>query len=153
MDIRFTRFDCLSLAQDEWPQDLQNYFRDLRSLLVSLTSGAIPYVDWPMFSLSGEETTQPDAPLILEYQDATYVLQFSSSIRQSSEVVSPAVSGLATHFRTISESSLDLESSQKSTSCQVQPSILFISSIHPIFLGTMRRCYIRYCLAILLPQL
>jgi hypothetical protein len=119
MDIRFTVYDCLSLLRDEWPQDLQKYFRDLRTLLVSLTSGVIPYIDWPMFSLSGEGTSQPDAPLILEYQDTTYVLQSSSSIRQSSEVVSPTVSGLDTHFRTISESSLDLEGSQKSTSCQV----------------------------------
>ncbi|KAF8225081.1 hypothetical protein L208DRAFT_1409162 [Tricholoma matsutake] len=104
MDIRFSLFNYLSLSQDKWPQGLQNYFRDLQAFL-SVVEGS----------------SQPDAPLILEHQDVTYVLQSNSSIRQSSELVSTTVSGLDahTHFHTISESSLDLESSQKSIICQV----------------------------------
>jgi hypothetical protein len=107
-----------------------------------------------MFSLLVKEgTTQPDAPLILEHQDVTYVLQSSSSVRQSSELVSTTVSGLNAHMRfpTISESILDLESNQRSTVFQVCQLILFMLILtHPIFPGNMRRSYIRCCLEILL---
>jgi hypothetical protein len=86
-----------------------------------------------MFSLSVEEgTSQPDAPLILEHQGVTYVLQSSSSIRQSSELVSSTVSGLSapSYFGTVSESSLDLESNQRFTVCQVGQLFLFMISAH-----------------------
>ena len=89
-----------------------------------------------MFSLSAKEgTAQPDAPLILEHHGVTYVLQSSSSIRQSSEMVSSTVSGLS--VPTISESSLDLESNQRSTVCQVGHLILFMFLSHPMFLVDM----------------
>lgn len=116
----------------------------------------IPRIDWSMLSLSVVEgSSQPDAPLILEHQDVTYVLQSNSSIRQSSELVSTTVSGLDahTHFHTISESSLDLESSQKSIICQACQLTRSRFFTQPIFLGNMRRCYIRCCLDILLQQL
>jgi hypothetical protein len=135
MDIRFTMYDYLLLSRDKWPQGLQNYFRDLQALSVYLhfRCNNLELINLCLFSLSvAEGTSQPDAPLILEHQDVIYALQSSSSIRQSSELVSTTVSGLnaGTHFRTISESSLDLESNQRSTVCQVYPLILFMLLIH-----------------------
>lgn len=120
MDIRFTLINHFALPQDKWPHGLQSYFYDLQALLVSRF--AVTLDDLSIFSLSGaEDKSQPEAPLILESQGLTYVLQSSSTIRQSSELVPTGVSesGVNAHFPTISESSLDLESNQRSAVCQV----------------------------------
>ena len=82
-----------------------------------------------MFSLSVKEgSAQPDAPLILEHHGVTYVLQSSSSIRQSSELIPSTVS--SSSAPTISESSLDLESNQRSTVCQVSHLNMFMFLSH-----------------------
>ncbi|KAF7347747.1 hypothetical protein MVEN_01532100 [Mycena venus] len=99
-DIRFSIFDSTVLASDEWPVTLAEYISNLRAFLL--------YQD--------RDASQPETPLTVVHEDVTYVLHTSSTVRQNSEPTQP---GDPSGVRTVTESALDLEGDQKSTSCEV----------------------------------
>ncbi|KAJ7235909.1 hypothetical protein B0H12DRAFT_1238648 [Mycena haematopus] len=99
-DIRFSLVDSTVLADDLWPASLAEYISNLRAFLL--------YQD--------RDASQPESPLTVTHEDITYVLHSSSTVRQN---VESAESGNLSGIRILTESALDLEGDQKSTSCQV----------------------------------
>ncbi|RDX50400.1 hypothetical protein OH76DRAFT_1380349 [Lentinus brumalis] len=111
MDLQLTMSCSADLPESQQPLALQKYSEDLSAFL------------------SGSEShpEQPTPPLTIEHDGATYLLHSNGSVRQSVEVVSatgrPALRDVAYDSekltRALCESSLDLESNQKSMCCQV----------------------------------
>ncbi|KAL0951055.1 hypothetical protein HGRIS_007794 [Hohenbuehelia grisea] len=110
MDIRFSASHTAVIPEDRWPTDLQAYFTKLRSFL----------------SYEDQEGEQPDSPFSFEYDGETYMLQSSMSVRQSTQEgqlafgkEEPSSEANSSSIQIITESILDLESDEKSTTCQV----------------------------------
>ncbi|KAF8216116.1 hypothetical protein K438DRAFT_1800095 [Mycena galopus ATCC 62051] len=97
-DIRFSFFD--STVLEDWPAPLAEYISNLQSFL--------RYQD--------RDAAQPETPLIVVYEDITYVLHSSSTVRQNVERVD---AGNLSAVRLVTESALDLEGAEKSTSCEI----------------------------------
>ncbi|KAH9847395.1 hypothetical protein C2E23DRAFT_890069 [Lenzites betulinus] len=114
MDLQFTVRSSTVLPDSRQPAELQQYVAQLRAYLQG-TDGA------------AEAPEHPSPPLLIEYAGERYILHMHSSVRQSEEVV--ADSGLpnvedtdptsSDATRALCESTLDLESNQKSTHCVV----------------------------------
>ncbi|KAG7450406.1 uncharacterized protein BT62DRAFT_927706 [Guyanagaster necrorhizus] len=98
-DIQFSVSDTRSLTMSEWPSELKGYFEALQSFILGSDDGA----------------PQPETPLTLCHGDETYVLNFSSSVRQHNDTIPGA--DFQSDFT--SENELDLESDQKSSVCKV----------------------------------
>jgi hypothetical protein len=83
------------------------------------------------------EASQPETPLTLVYEDVTYVLYSSLTVRQS---VEPPDTSDPSSVQIVTESSLDLEGDQKSASCQVcRPTLDFsLAAEDRTFKGNMR---------------
>ncbi|KDQ63655.1 hypothetical protein JAAARDRAFT_169728 [Jaapia argillacea MUCL 33604] len=111
VDMRLVITDSLPLLPGQEPLELRQYMSDLQA-----------YLEYRHF-----EANQPIPPVDLELNGDRYMLDTSSSVRQSAELVSISRSELLmsgnasgdSPIQVVTESSLDLESSQKSTSCQV----------------------------------
>lgn len=102
MDIRFSVTDAETLTSGEGPVELQTYLADLHAFLDS----------------SDPDVLQPNPPLTLNYEGIDYILDTSASVRQSKEVVlSSPLDSTSKQIHALTESILDLESSQKSTVC------------------------------------
>ncbi|KAK7064139.1 hypothetical protein R3P38DRAFT_2822664 [Favolaschia claudopus] len=99
-DIRFSIFDHMALADEQWPAAVADYISSLRSYLL--------YQD--------PNSPQPEPPLTTVHQDDTYVLYSSSTVRQSVEV---SQTNTPATVRMHTESALDLESDQKLASCEI----------------------------------
>ncbi|KAF7339380.1 hypothetical protein MSAN_02151900 [Mycena sanguinolenta] len=97
-DIQFSFFDSTILADDLWPASLAEYISNLRSFLL--------YQD--------RDASQPETPLTVTHEGTTYVLHSSSTVRQNMESVVESET-----IRILTESTVDLEGDQKSTSCEV----------------------------------
>ncbi|KAK0198481.1 hypothetical protein F5146DRAFT_1158701 [Armillaria mellea] len=98
-DVQFSVSDTRSLTESEWPSELRGYFEALQSFILGSDDGA----------------PQPETPLTLCHGDDTYVLNFSSSVRQHNDTIPGA--DFQSDF--MSENELDLESDQKSSVCKV----------------------------------
>ncbi|PBK77183.1 hypothetical protein ARMSODRAFT_949084 [Armillaria solidipes] len=98
-DVQFSVSDTRSLTESEWPSELRGYFEALQSFILGSDDGA----------------PQPETPLTLCHGDETYVLNFSSSVRQHNDTIPEA--DFQSDF--MSENELDLESDQKSSVCKV----------------------------------
>ncbi|KAI0715276.1 hypothetical protein C8Q76DRAFT_730142 [Earliella scabrosa] len=111
MDLQLTVESTSDLSPAQQPSELVEYCRQLRAFL----------------SGSEEQSTQPTPPFFLEHDGEKYLLHSNVSVRQSIEHVKD--SGLPSLrdsseqkegvTRALCESSLDLESNQKSMHCQV----------------------------------
>ncbi|THH15179.1 hypothetical protein EW146_g5258 [Bondarzewia mesenterica] len=102
MDIRFSAMDTVTLVPGEEPSELQTYANELETFLN-------PF---------GPEMFQPNPPLALNYEGEEYVLSESVSVRQSKEsVLSSPLDPSSSTIHAVTESLLDLESSQKFTVC------------------------------------
>lgn len=101
------------------------------------------------FSLNHQSDQQPDPPLKIKYQGQLYSLAHSMSIRKSQETVRDtdlqqwqggalpwAFDGV---IEASTESALDLESKEKSTSCTVSPRCNFNITKPDGFTGTQHR--------------
>ncbi|KAI0756684.1 hypothetical protein C8Q80DRAFT_1129927 [Daedaleopsis nitida] len=111
MDIQFSVTDVAEVSEGEEPPELTEYTRKLRAFLEG----------------SPTQQEQPTPPFLIDYCEKWYLLGSNVSARQSIERVT--ASGLqpvhdlidksanATHA--LCESSLDLESNQRSMHCQV----------------------------------
>ncbi|KAJ6519930.1 hypothetical protein C8R45DRAFT_953295 [Mycena sanguinolenta] len=99
-DIQFSFFDSNILADDVWPASLAEYISNLKAFLL--------YQD--------RDASQPETPLTVTHEGTTYVLHSSSTVRQTIESVE---SDNLSVVRIITESAVDLEGDQKSTSCEV----------------------------------
>ncbi|KAJ7783900.1 hypothetical protein DFH07DRAFT_908990 [Mycena maculata] len=99
-DIRFSLFDSSIVPGDQLPPILEEYISSLRAFLT--------YQD--------RNASQPETPLMVEHEGVSYALHSSSTVRQSTEQVEGTDSW---SVEVITESALDLEGGQKSTSCQV----------------------------------
>jgi len=107
MDIRFIALDSMPLSRSQEPEELNAYASTLQAYL------------------QGDD--QPDAPSppnTFNYNGETYILHKSSSVRQGTEAF-PEVS-LDDHIKVpeasaqvVSESTLDMESRQKSAFCEI----------------------------------
>ncbi|KAI0830635.1 hypothetical protein BC628DRAFT_1416167 [Trametes gibbosa] len=114
MDLQFTVRSSTVLAESRQPAELQQYVVQLRAYLQG-TDGMV------------EAPEHPSPPLLIEYGGERYILHMNSTVRQSVEVVSDA--GLPSFrdpdpttsdvTRALCESTLDLESNQKSMDCEV----------------------------------
>ncbi|KAK0465201.1 uncharacterized protein EV420DRAFT_1637354 [Desarmillaria tabescens] len=98
-DVQFSVSDTSSLTMSEWPSELKGYFNALQSFILGSDDGE----------------PQPETPLTLRHGDETYVLNFSSSVRQHIDTIPGA--DFQSDF--MSENELDLESDQKSSVCKV----------------------------------
>ncbi|KAL6310056.1 hypothetical protein BKA93DRAFT_722239 [Sparassis latifolia] len=109
MDLRVTAFESNELTPGEEPAPLQGYMEDLRTFMMQLDS----------------DVTQPDPPLLFHYRGDTYMLHASATVRQSVELIKAPTHSDGNALdrqsivRAVSESILDLESTQKSTQCEV----------------------------------
>lgn len=72
-------------------------------------------------SLLGTDSnsTQPEPPLSVIFNGDTYILGSSDSVRQSADDENFDTDGSTSSVRVVTESVLDLESSQKATLCEV----------------------------------
>jgi len=99
-----------------------------------------------LFSLNHQSDQQPDPPLTITYQGQRYLLTHSTSVRKSQETIRDTDlqqwqgGALPWPFDGVieasTESALDLESKEKSTSCTVSPSALFNVTEPDAFTGT-----------------
>ncbi|RPD81969.1 hypothetical protein L226DRAFT_528177 [Lentinus tigrinus ALCF2SS1-7] len=109
MDLQLTMSSSADLPESQQPPALQKYSEDLSAFL----SGSESHPD------------QPTPPLIIVHDHATYLLHSNVSVRQSVEVVSdsgrPTLRDVTDENLTqaLCESTLDLESNQKSMRCHV----------------------------------
>ncbi|KAK0208383.1 hypothetical protein DFS33DRAFT_1484746 [Desarmillaria ectypa] len=98
-DVQFSVSDTRSLTMSEWPSELKGYFEALQSFILG----------------SDDSVPQPETPLTLRHGDETYVLNFSSSVREHNDTIP----GVDFQSDFMSENELDLESDQKSSVCKV----------------------------------
>ncbi|KAJ7631104.1 hypothetical protein FB45DRAFT_557025 [Roridomyces roridus] len=99
-DIQFTIFDSRVLDSPQYPPMIEDYITSLRSFL----------------SYQVREATQPETPLTFEHEGLTYVLHSNSSVRQNTQQLEATDTP---SLQVVTESVLDLDADQKSTSCQV----------------------------------
>ncbi|CAL1695351.1 unnamed protein product [Somion occarium] len=105
MDMRLSFSESVELAEKQMPQVLQDYLSDLRRFLQGTDA----------------EITQPLAPLLLTHNGENYILHSSASVRQSIDELPAYDEGRPDpSLAVVSESVVDLESSQKATSCEVR---------------------------------
>ncbi|KAK7049570.1 hypothetical protein VNI00_005601 [Paramarasmius palmivorus] len=100
MDIRFSTYDSATLAETDWPKELQNYVNEVTSFL----------------RYSDPKAQQPDTPLLLHFNDEPYLLRSSVNVRQNQGHIAFSPDRGVT---TTTESVLDLEANEKTTVCQV----------------------------------
>ncbi|OCH96202.1 hypothetical protein OBBRIDRAFT_883448 [Obba rivulosa] len=100
MDMRLTALDKSNIDANQQPQELQAYISGLREFLVDPQPTA----------------TQPDPPLTLMFENESFILHTSATVRHSEELVT-CTPGPA--FGAVTESVLDLESNYKSTHCEI----------------------------------
>ncbi|KAI0361269.1 hypothetical protein OH77DRAFT_1585401 [Trametes cingulata] len=111
MDLQFTVRSSTTAPEAQQPAELRQYVEQLRAFLQG----------------SPEQTEQPSPPLLIEYGGERYILHSNSSVRQSEEMVSdfgrPTAhelgAGTLNLTRALCESTLDLETNQKSMHCEV----------------------------------
>ncbi|KIM30522.1 hypothetical protein M408DRAFT_328092 [Serendipita vermifera MAFF 305830] len=106
MDISLTVRDLRPVAEDEEPDVVKTYVQELLRFL--------------NFTID----KQPSTPELIEYNGVQYVLDTSSSVRRTEEYFSPeSWEGLdepEAGIEAISETSLDLESKEKTSECLIQ---------------------------------
>ncbi|KAI0051716.1 hypothetical protein FA95DRAFT_1511727 [Auriscalpium vulgare] len=113
MDLCFTVCDSEALDFESALPVLSEYEAGLKTFLTS----------------SDVEVTQPAPPLIINYDGKQFLLVNSVSVRQSDESPSHSLEA-----KVVSESVLDLESSQKHTACSVSHDLRFTHIISTSFL-------------------
>ncbi|KIP12467.1 hypothetical protein PHLGIDRAFT_124010 [Phlebiopsis gigantea 11061_1 CR5-6] len=102
MDIRLTALDIETLSEDAQPLELKDYSSRLQHFLLN----------------GGGGNAQPDPPLTLHAFGEQYMLHTSASVRQSVERLQ-SEEQMSHPIAVVSESILDLESSQRTTSCEI----------------------------------
>ncbi|KAI9060624.1 hypothetical protein FKP32DRAFT_1656045 [Trametes sanguinea] len=111
MDLHFTARSTTVLAEDEQPPEFQQFVAELRAYLDGSSGAAEP----------------PRPPLLLAFAGERYILHSNASVRQSEELVSdsgrPTLKELtfdmAEITQAVCESTLDLETNQKSMHCEI----------------------------------
>ncbi|KAI8980691.1 hypothetical protein BD414DRAFT_444068 [Trametes punicea] len=110
MDLQFTVRSSTVLSESQQPAEFQQFVAELRAYL------------------QGSENAEPPSPpLLLAYGGERYILHSNMSVRQSEEMVSdsgrPTLKELnhdkVELTRALCESTLDLETNQKSVHCEV----------------------------------
>ena len=123
MDMRLVVRDSNPVEERAEPKVIQEYLAELSKLSVEyLLDGS----KTDQYSLNFQVDQQPTAPPSFEHEGVTYVLDTSLSVRQTTESVSRGVNEwsdsfnpYSQHIETVSETSLDLESKDKSMHCLV----------------------------------
>ncbi|KAF8898633.1 hypothetical protein BD779DRAFT_1484892 [Infundibulicybe gibba] len=102
LDIRFSVFRFSSTIRDQWPVALEIYQTELRQFLLS----------------ANQDTPQPTIPLGFSYGGFDYYLQSTCNVRQNTEPM-PDQLLPAPPLAVVRESIMDLETNQRSATCQV----------------------------------
>ncbi|CDO78228.1 hypothetical protein BN946_scf184726.g3 [Trametes cinnabarina] len=110
IDLQFTARSATVLSEDERPPEFQQFVAELRA-----------YLDG-----SAHTTDPPSPPLLIGFAGERYILHTNASVRQSEELVSdsgrPTLKELTFDMveitQALCESTLDLETNQKSMHCE-----------------------------------